>query len=152
VIAIENVRLFKELEARTHDLTRSVGELRALGEVGQAISSTLDLQAVLSTIVARATQLSGTDAGVVYEYDEEGEIVVPRATEHLEAGMVEAILARPAGKGEGARGGLEEVQELIQVPDILAPPAESRVRGALVRAGYRALLAVPLVREGHLLG
>src|SRR5262249_33892445 len=58
VIAIENVRLFKELEARTHDLTRSVGELRALGEVGQAISSTLDLQAVLSTIVARSTQLS----------------------------------------------------------------------------------------------
>src|SRR4029453_11863051 len=39
VIAIENVRLFKELEARTQDLTRSVGELRALGEVGQAISS-----------------------------------------------------------------------------------------------------------------
>ncbi len=48
VIAIENVRLFKELEARTHDLTRSVGELRALGEVGQAISSTLDLQTVLA--------------------------------------------------------------------------------------------------------
>jgi two-component system, NtrC family, sensor kinase len=43
VIAIENVRLFKELEARTQDLTRSVGELRALGEIGQAISSTLDL-------------------------------------------------------------------------------------------------------------
>jgi GAF domain-containing protein len=43
VIAIENVRLFKELEARTQDLTRSVGELRALGEIGQAICSTLDL-------------------------------------------------------------------------------------------------------------
>src|SRR5207245_3028029 len=39
VIAIENVRLFKELEARTQDLTRSVGELQALGEIGQAISS-----------------------------------------------------------------------------------------------------------------
>src|SRR5262249_27287240 len=70
VIAIENVRLFRELEARTHELTRSVGELRALGEVGQAISSTLDLQTVLGTIVTRATQLSGTDAGVIYEYDE----------------------------------------------------------------------------------
>jgi signal transduction histidine kinase len=44
------------------------------------------------------------------------------------------------------------VQEPIQVPDILAAPAESRVRGALVRVGYRALLAVPLVREGHLIG
>jgi hypothetical protein len=46
-------------------LARSSGgaELRALGEVGQAISSTLDLRTVLSTIVARATQLSGTEAG-----------------------------------------------------------------------------------------
>jgi len=152
VIAIENVRLFKELEARTQDLTRSVGELRALSEVGQAISSTLDHQAVLSTIAARATQLSGTDAGVIYEYDEPREVFVPRATEHLEAAIVETMLATPVRKGEGATGRLAEVQEPIQVPDILAAPAESRVRGALVRAGYRALLAVPLVREGHLLG
>ncbi len=152
VIAIENVRLFKELEARTQDLTRSVGELQALGEVGQAISSTLDLRTVLSTIVARATQLAGTDAGVIYEYDEQREVFVPRATEHLEAEIVETMLATPVRKGEGATGRLAEIQEPIQVPDILATPAESRVRGALVRAGYRALLAVPLVREDHLLG
>src|SRR5262249_60017118 len=74
VIAIENVRLFKELEARTHELREAVGELRALGEVGQAISSTLDLQSVLSTIVTQATELSGTDAGVIYEYDEQREV------------------------------------------------------------------------------
>ncbi len=152
VIAIENVRLFKELEARTQDLTRSVGELRALGEVGQAISSTLDLQTVLSTIVARATQLSGTDAGVIYEYDEPREVFVPRATEHLEAEIVETMLSTPVRKGEGATGQLAQVHEPIQLPDILAAPAESRVRGALVHAGYRALLAVPLVREDHLLG
>jgi signal transduction histidine kinase/putative methionine-R-sulfoxide reductase with GAF domain len=152
VIAIENVRLFKELEARTQDLTRSVGELRALSEVGQAISSTLNLQAVLTTMVAHATHLSGTDAGVIYEYDEQREVFVPRATEHLEAEIVETMLATPVRKGEGATGRLAEVQEPVQVPDILEAPAESRVRGALVRAGYRALLAVPLVREGHLLG
>jgi GAF domain-containing protein len=152
VIAIENVRLFKELDARTQDLTRSVGELRALSEVGQAISSTLDLQTVLSTIAARATQLSGTDAGVIYEYDEQGEIFVPRATEHLEAEIVETMLATPVRKGEGATGRLAEVLEPVQVPDILAAPAESRVRGSLVRAGYRALLAVPLVREDLLIG
>jgi len=152
VIAIENVRLFKELEARTHDLTRSVGELRALGEIGQAISSTLDLRTVLSKIVARATELSGTDAGVIYEYDEQREVFVPRATEHLEAAIVETMLATPVRKGEGATGRLAEIKEPIQVPDILAAPAESRVRGALLRAGYRALLAVPLVRDGHLIG
>ena len=152
MIAIENVRLFKELEARTRDLTRSVGELQALGEVGRAISSTLDLKTVLSTIVARATQLSGTDAGVIYEYDEQREVFLPRATEHLEAEVVETMLATPVRKGEGATGRLAQVHEPIQLPDILEVPAESRVRGTLVRAGYRALLAVPLVREGHLLG
>ena len=48
VIAIENVRLLNELQARTDELARSVGELRALGEVSQAVNSTLDLQTVLS--------------------------------------------------------------------------------------------------------
>jgi signal transduction histidine kinase/putative methionine-R-sulfoxide reductase with GAF domain len=152
VIAIENTRLFTQLQARTMELTRSVGELRALGEVGQAISSTLDLRTVLSTIVARATHLSGTDAGVIYEYEEQREIFVPRATEQLEAEIVETMLATPVRKGEGATGRLAEVHEPNQVPDILVAPAESRVRGALVRAGYRALLAIPLVREDHLLG
>jgi GAF domain-containing protein/anti-sigma regulatory factor (Ser/Thr protein kinase) len=152
VIAIENVRLFKELEARTEDLTRSVGELQALGEVGQAISSTLDLQTVLSTIVARATQLSGTDAGVIYEYAEAREVFVPRATVHLEDTIVETMLTTPVRKGEGATGQLAALPRPVQVPDIVAAPAESRVRAALVQAGYRALLAVPLVRDGHLLG
>jgi two-component system, NtrC family, sensor kinase len=69
VIAIENARLLTELQARTQELSRSVGELRVLGEVGQAISSTPDLRTVLNMIVARATQLSGTDAGVICEYD-----------------------------------------------------------------------------------
>ena len=51
VIAIENVRLFQELEARTSELAGSIGELKALGEVGQTVSSTLDLETVLGTIV-----------------------------------------------------------------------------------------------------
>ena len=58
VIAIENVRLFQELEARTRELVQSVGELRALGEVGQAVSSTLDLETVLAPSCRHAVQLS----------------------------------------------------------------------------------------------
>ena len=152
VIAIENVRLFTELQTRTGELTRSVGELRALGQVGQAISSTLDLQTVLRTIVARATELAEADAGVIYEYDGGREVFLPRASERLEAEIVETMLATPVRKGEGATGRLAEDREAVEVPDILTAPAESRVRSALVRAGYRALLAVPLVREGQLLG
>ena len=70
VIAIENVRLFEEVQARTRELSQSVGELRALGEVTQAVTSTLDLETVLTTIVAKATQLSGTEAGAIYVFDE----------------------------------------------------------------------------------
>src|SRR5262249_55273696 len=65
VIAIENVRLFDELQARTRQLSRSVEELRALGEVGQVLNSTLDLDTVLTTIVAKAVDLSGTEAGAI---------------------------------------------------------------------------------------
>ena len=70
VIAIENTRLLTELHQRTDDLGRSVGELRALGEVSQAVNSTLDLQTVLETIVAKAVQLSNTDAGAIYVFDD----------------------------------------------------------------------------------
>jgi len=152
VIAIENVRLFKELEARTQDLTRSVGELRALGEVGQAISSTLDLQTVLTTIVGRATHLAGVDAGVIYEYDEQRELFEPRATERLAEDIVRALVATPIRKGEGATGQLAELREPIQVADVRDRAQAFQAREVLVRAGYRAALAVPLVRENRLLG
>ena len=70
VIAIENVRLFEEVQARTSELAQSVGELRALGEVTQAVNSTVDLETVLTTIVAKATQLSSTEAGAIYVFDD----------------------------------------------------------------------------------
>jgi GAF domain-containing protein len=104
VIAIENVRLFQELEARTRELAQSVGELRALGDVGQAVSSTLDLQTVLSTIVRHAVQLSRTDGGVVYEYDEVAEEFHLRASHLMEAEVVEALQVTPVRPGQGATG------------------------------------------------
>ena len=91
MIAIENVRLFQELEARTRELARSVGELKALGEVGQAVSSTLELETVLATIVSHAVQLSGTNSGVIYEYDEDKQEFHLRASHRMEEELVEAI-------------------------------------------------------------
>src|SRR6266498_5857985 len=70
VIAIENVRLFEQVQARTRELAQSVGELQALGEVSQAVNSTVDLETVLTTIVAKATQLSNTEAGTIYVFDD----------------------------------------------------------------------------------
>ena len=154
VIAIENVRLFKELETRTAELTRSVSELRALGEVGQAINSTLDLETVLRTIVGRATQLTSTDAGVIYEYDEQRELFEPRATERLEDEIVRTLVAMPIRRGEGATGRLADVRGPIQLSDIGATTFQTVTPGVdvLLRAGYRAALAVPLLREDRLIG
>jgi GAF domain-containing protein len=154
VIAIENVRLFKELEARTQDLTRSVGELRALGEVSQAVSSTLELGTVLETIVSRAVQLSGSDQGIVYEFDEGLQIFQARATHHITPKHLAAVQAAPIMLGEGAIGRAGMMRQPVQVADIqdewqhVAP----QVRELLVREGMRSLLAVPLVREQRLLG
>jgi signal transduction histidine kinase len=151
VIAIENARLLSELQARTDDLSRSVGELRALSEIGQAIGSTLDLQTVLATIVARATDLAGADAGAIYEYDVQREVFEPRASERLEGEIVQELVATPIRKGQGVTGRLAEVLAPIQTADITVGE-RILVRELLVRAGYRALLAVPLVREGVLIG
>jgi two-component system, NtrC family, sensor kinase len=153
VIAIENVRLFKELQAKTQDLTRSVGQLTALGEVGRAVSSTLDLDTVLSTIVSRAIQLSGTDGGSVYEYDEATEEFSLRASRDLPEAYVEQVRDTRPRKGEGAVGRVAQTREPVQIVDISDPAAyESRVRNMLLQIGLRALLAVPLIAEDQLVG
>jgi two-component system, NtrC family, sensor kinase len=153
VIAIENVRLFKELQTRTQELTRSVGELQALGEVGQAVSSTLDLETVLTTIVSRAVQLSGTDGGTIYEYDEAVEEFTLRATHNFDDEYIELRRGIRLRKGEGVTGRMVLARGPVQVPDITAPGAyDSRLREGLLRSGARAVLAVPLLREDHLIG
>ena len=91
VIAIENVRLFQELQERTRELVESVEEMKALSEVGQAVSSSLDLETVLETIVARAVDLSGTDCGVIYEYDEAAQEFNLRASHNMETEAVEGL-------------------------------------------------------------
>ena len=153
VIAIENARLLTELQARTQELSRSVGELQALGEVGQAISSTLDLETVLTTIVSRAVQLSALDGGVVFEYDEGTEEFVQRAGTDPGGALAEARRTTRIRKGEGVLGRTAITLEPIQVPDITVPAAyEGRLREILVESGVRAILAVPMVREGRLIG
>jgi len=152
VIAIENVRVFKELEARTGALTRSVEQLTALGEVGQAISSTLDLQTVLNTIVQRAVQLTGLDGGAIYEYDERSEEFQVRATENLSEELVQMLRETPAHKGEGVIGLAVETGQPTEIPEMLDDSYQSPRRDSLIKAGYRALLVVPLVREEHIIG
>jgi two-component system, NtrC family, sensor kinase len=153
VIAIENVRLFKELQTRTGELTQSVEQLTALGEVSRAVSSTLDVETVLNTIVSRASQLAGAAGCSIFEYDPAAEQFELRATHNDDTEFVAALRAAPLRKGEGIMGRAAEMREPIQIPDITQPGAyQSSVRDTLIRFGYRALLAVPLLREDQIIG
>jgi len=153
VIAIENVRLLQELQERTRELVRSVGELKALGEVGQAVSSTLDLETVLTRIVSHAVQLSGTDGGAIYEYDEPSEEFLLRATDHMEEELITALRSNPPRLGDGVVGRAALSREPIEIPDISLEHAYApRMREMLARYGFRASLAVPLLREDRIVG
>ncbi|MCC6474670.1 MAG: GAF domain-containing protein [Burkholderiales bacterium] len=152
VIAIENVRLFKELEARTEALTRSVGQLTALREVGQAVSSTLDLETVLRSIAARAVQLTGLDSATIYEYDERTEAFHLRTAENLSDEIVAMLRETPMAKGAGPVGRAVETGEPVEIAEMLDDSYQSPRRDFLLKAGYRALLVVPLLRESQIIG
>ncbi|MGH7309069.1 MAG: GAF domain-containing protein [Candidatus Rokuibacteriota bacterium] len=153
VIAVENARLLTELQARTAELTRSVEQLTALGEVGRTLSSTLDLDTVLQTIVARASQLAGADACSVFEYDEASEAFHLRTTHSLDEEVVAIARRTPIRKGEGVQGRMAITRQPVQIPDIAAEDAyRGPLRDILARTGTRALLAIPLLREDQLIG
>ena len=83
--------LERKVEMRTRELAQSVEELRALGEVSQAVNSTLDLQTVLDTIVAKAVQLSSTDAGTIFVFNEATDEFEVRANYGMSEDVVEAL-------------------------------------------------------------
>jgi signal transduction histidine kinase len=153
VIAVENTRLLGELRARTGELTRSVEELTALSDVSRALASTLDLDAVLQTIVTRASQLAGTDACSVFEYDEATETFHLRATHNLDEEVVALARRTPTRKGEGVQGRMAVTRQPVQIPDIAGEDAyRGPLRDILLRTGTRALLAIPMLREDQLIG
>ena len=131
-----------------------LSELKALGEVGQAVSSTLDLQTVLSTIVAHAVQLSGTDCGIIYEYDEPTQEFHLRASYQMEEELVKAYQATPLRLGQGATGRAAETRMPYQIADLRQEHelATRGMRPILFRLGYQSLLAVPLLFDQKIMG
>jgi GAF domain-containing protein len=143
--------LERKVEERTDELGRSVGELRALGEVSQAVNSTLDLETVLATIVAKAVQLSGTDAGAIYVFDEgQGEFNL-RATYGMDQELIEALRQQHIGMEEPNVELAFAEGEPIQVAD-LREDAPSAANEIVLRAGYRARLLAPLFRGDDIVG
>ena len=153
VIAIENVRLFQELQSRTQELSRSVEQLRSLAGVSQAVNSTLDLDQVLATIVEEAVHLSSADGGAAYEFNEATGEFHPRATYGFPRYLVDILLATPLRIGEGATGRAAERRAPVQIPDLRVEGAYTGpLQKATMQAGALAVLAVPLMREERILG
>lgn len=151
VIAIQNVHLFKELQSRTSDLSRSVEELKALAEVSRAVNSSLDLQTVLTSVVSHAVILSGGDSGAICEVDEKTQEILLRATYRLSEELVQAIEEVRIPLGKTVLGRTVTTGQPVQAADLLQEP-EYPLRDVMQRMEMRALLGVPLVREAKAIG
>jgi signal transduction histidine kinase len=143
--------LERKVEERTQELARSVQELQALGEVSHAVNSTLDLQTVLSTIVAKAVQLSATDAGAIYVFSKQRQRFRLRATYGMSEELINAIAQQPLGLSESYIGGATQRRAPLQVADLANEPP-SAMRDLVLQAGYRGLLVVPLLRSDRIVG
>ena len=142
MIAIENTRLFEEVQARNRDLT-------ALGEVGRAVSSALDLKVVLKTIVERA-ELSGTDAGSIFYFREKTGSFELGETSGLDDAVVAIFRTLDVSlRGTGLVEAIVNGQPL-QIPDLINRPSNP-LRDAAIEAGLRAAIIIPLLgAEGPL--
>ena len=144
-------RLYDEVKARTAELARSVGELEALGEVSRAVNSTIDLDIVLKTIVAKAVQLSETDAGAIYGFSNTRRQFRLRATFGMSPELIAALSAQVIVPSDFGFGDSAERIAPVQIPDLKAV-ASSAARRTVLEAGYRSVLVVPLVGPNKLVG
>jgi signal transduction histidine kinase len=150
VIAIENVRLFDEVRARTEDLPKSLDQQTAMSDVLRVISSSpTDLAPVFDTILTNATRLCKGNFAVLWQYD--GETLVGAAQHNVSPGFAE--LCRNTKLRLGPEGAVRKAaleRRTIQVADITVEPGFSPI--VLQHEKARTVLAVPLLREKDLVG
>jgi signal transduction histidine kinase len=145
-------RLETKIIERTRELALSVARLQALAEVSEAVNSTLDLQQVLETILARAVRLAEVTVGFIYELDEAAGDLRVRTTCGLSPELADALRMRVLRMGEGATGRAAATQAPVEIPDIKVLAGGYPFRNIADQAGLRALLSLPLLREGRVFG
>src|SRR5262249_47906387 len=118
--------------------------------VSQAVNSTLDLQTVLSTIVAKAVQLSGTEGGAIYVFEQAQQLFRLRATFGFSEDLISAVEDQHIGASDAVRQATQDqtTQETSHMGDEPPSPLRELVR----QAGYRARLIVPLISGDQVLG
>ena len=144
-------RLEQKVDERTRDLAQSVRELKGLEEIGRAIASSLDLNAVLATIVTRAVEITGADAGAIYSYDHARETFELANASGLKLTCLDAIKAVRIGKDDPVFGLAAAGREAISIPDV-ANAADYPLRNATLAAGFNSVLVVPLANQQEVLG
>jgi signal transduction histidine kinase/putative methionine-R-sulfoxide reductase with GAF domain len=151
VIAIENVRLFDEVQARTEELAESLRQQTATAEVLKTISRTaFDLQRVLETLLENAVRICGAKHGLIFRYD--GEYCRAAAVYNAPPGSMELWERYPIRAGRGTTVGRALLEcRPVQIPDVQADP-EYDFPEAVKLTGFRTVMAVPLLREGVPLG
>src|SRR5262245_53984155 len=151
VIAIENTRLFDEVQARTLELSGALQQQTATAEVLKTISRTaFDLQRVLETLLENAVRICGAKHGMIFRYD--GECGRAAAAYNAPPGTLELWERSPIRAGRGTATGRElHERRVVQIPDVQADP-EYDFPETQKLTGLRTVLAVPLLREGVPLG
>jgi signal transduction histidine kinase/DNA-binding response OmpR family regulator len=150
-VAVRTVGLMRALEERSSQLAEKVDQMQALSAVGEAVSSSLDLDEVLATIITHAVELSGTDGGSVFEFDAERQEFRLRTTVNTEPALQQAVSHHGLGLHDTLVGRAARERRPLQVADLTEAADDVHLR-TLLRFGWLSLVVVPMVRHDRIIG